>query len=345
MSEVKFLLTAGTNMGLVRQNNEDNYAVCANLANPEWSVPQVREFSDLGEYGSLLVVADGMGGENAGEVASQIAIETIQQEFIPQNFEAFFEDDQLIQQFMKDVVKKADLEILNQSEQDGEKSGMGTTIVILWVLGHRAYVCWCGDSRCYVLSRRYGLTRLSKDHSYVQELVDMGELHPDYASEHPLSNIITRCLGNREKRAQPDTRIYELHQDDILMLCSDGLCGLCPDAMIEDVMETNRMDLEVCRDELISVALNAGGDDNVTVGLCAIQIEDEEVEDEVNKDGENEDEEANNKGEIESQELASTVPYSLPKPKMTFFRVLLLLLCLSAFVAWLFYEKYIVWPF
>ena len=174
MSEVKFKLAAGTNVGLIRQNNEDNFVVCSDLSTSNWLIPKAGDFADLGEYGILLVVADGMGGANAGEVASAIAVESIQKLYVPEQLEKVVGDDKSIQEFMKEVVKTADLNILHHSQTDSSTQGMGTTVVMAWILDNKAYVCWCGDSRCYVLNKRNGLIQLSKDHSYVQELVDKG---------------------------------------------------------------------------------------------------------------------------------------------------------------------------
>ena len=294
MSEVKFKLAAGTNVGLYRQNNEDNFIGCPDLADGQWLIPQNEDFEALGPYGALLVVADGMGGMNAGEVASALAVETIQQLFTSETIAQIVEDEKAIQDFMIHVVKTADLNILNRSNNDSSTQGMGTTVVMAWVLGKRAYVCWCGDSRCYVLNRHHGLMCLSKDHSFVQELVDRGELEPQYASEHPLSNVITRCLGNEEKRAEPEIRIYELYDGDTLMLCSDGLSALCQDELIASVMQEYGDNPMECRNELISAALSKGGHDNVTVALCHIGMPDDAVEEEQpaadgNEDGEQKD--------------------------------------------------------
>ena len=276
MSEVKFKLAAGTNVGLIRKNNEDNFVVSSDLSTSDWLIPQAGDFVDLGKYGALLVVADGMGGANAGEVASAIAVETIQNLFSPENLEQAVADDKAVQEFMKDVVKQADLNILNHSREDSSTQGMGTTVVMAWLLNDKAYVCWCGDSRCYVLNRRNGLIQLSKDHSYVQELVDKGELNPEYMHDHPLSNVITRCLGDVENRARPDTRIYQLHDGDAIMLCSDGLCGLCRDQEILETMIEHVDDPVACKSELISHALSAGGYDNVTIAMCIIKMDEPE---------------------------------------------------------------------
>ena len=276
MSEVKFKLAAGTNVGLIRTKNEDNFVVCPDLSTSQWLIPQGDNFADLGPYGALLVVADGMGGANAGEVASAIAVKTIEELFVPDTLQNVVNDEKAIQRFMSDVVKAADLKILNRSNIDSSTQGMGTTVVMAWVLGTRAYVCWCGDSRCYALRRcNNQLVQVSKDHSYVQELVDRGELAPEYMHDHPLSNVITRCLGDVDKRAQPETRVFELYDGDTILLCSDGLSGLILDEEIAHIL--NRFDehLMECKNELISAALNNGGHDNVTVAICTVKMDNE----------------------------------------------------------------------
>ena len=273
--------------------------MCSDLSTSNWLIPQAGDFTDLGQYGVLLVVADGMGGANAGEVASAIVVETIQNQFVPEQLEEAVATDKSIQEFMKEVVKSADLNILHHSQNDSSTHGMGTTIVMAWILNNKAYICWCGDSRCYVLNKRKGLVQLSKDHSYVQELVDKGELSAELMHDHPLSNVITRCLGDVDNRANPETRIYQLHNDDVIMLCSDGLCGICHDDQILDVMLDHGKDPIKCKNELISAALSAGGYDNVTVALARIQTDEEEIEDESAEEDNPEDD--------EKEELSTTI--------------------------------------
>ena len=305
MSEFKIKLAAGTNVGLIRQNNEDNFVVCSDLSTSEWLIPQAGDYADLGEYGALLVVADGMGGANAGEVASAITVETIQECFVPDKLKDVIAGDKSIQEFMKAVVKQADVNILNRSKEDASTQGMGTTIVMAWIIGSRAYVCWCGDSRCYVLNSRKGLVQLSKDHSYVQELVDKGELNPELMHDHPLSNVITRCLGAEENRANPETIIYELHHGDTIMLCSDGLSSLCHDDQIQSIMMEYRADPMECKNELISAALSNGGYDNVTIAICNVEMDEEEI----SQHEDSTEEEAKEEGAKaeEEEELSSTI--------------------------------------
>ena len=178
--------------------------------------------------------------------------------------------EEAIEEFLTKTVKAADLNIVNASKEDSSTQGMGTTIVIAWILNEKAYISWCGDSRCYVFNGNSGFCRLSKDHSYVQDLVDQGKLDPENAFDHPYSNVITRCLGDPTNRSNPDFRSYNLKNDDIFLLCSDGLCGLCHDEEIMQIIEENQNDLVACKDQLIEAALAVGGYDNVTIVLCHI---------------------------------------------------------------------------
>lgn len=269
MPELKLKLTAGTNVGLVRDNNEDNFVVCRDLINNDWTIPQAGETTDLGPYGALLIVADGMGGANAGEVASRIAIETIQQAFMKCRLANVVKSEANVLEFLCSVTRDADKSIVKYGKKHKEARGMGTTVVMAWILQDKAYICWCGDSRCYVFNPAVGLTRLSKDHSLVQQLVDSGELSPENAHDHPMSNVITQCLGNSTKKIDPDTRVYQMAHNDVLLLCSDGLSSLCTDDEMMQVMVAND-DIVVLKNQLIEAALNAGGYDNVTVAICHV---------------------------------------------------------------------------
>ncbi len=268
-------LAAGTNVGLIRKNNEDNFVINRDLTQNDWTIPNKSTNIQLGDYGCILVVADGMGGLNAGEVASAIAIDTIQSTFTIERLKELFEvdseeQDKYVREFLINSIKAADFNIYKTSKNNDSTLGMGTTIVITWLIGNKAHIAWCGDSRCYVFNTNAYYSRLSKDHSYVQELVDEGKLEPELAFDHPCSNIITRCLGDPINRAKPDYRLYEVTDGDVLLLCSDGLSGLCQDDEIMEIIESYQDDLVKCKEQLINAALDAGGHDNVTVAMCQI---------------------------------------------------------------------------
>ncbi len=269
MSDITFKMTAETNVGLIRKNNEDNFIVNPDLTQQEnWFVPGDPEGEiSLGENGAILVVADGMGGMNAGEVASELAVASIKDTFSKaENLSEIINDIDHVEPFLKKAIVEADASIKRRLKEDPSTSGMGTTIVLVWVLGTTAHIAWCGDSRAYLFNTKFGIIRLTRDHSYVQELVDSGKLDAELAFDHPNSNIITRSLGDTPHKANPDYVCRELQQDDILLLCSDGLCGLCRDEEIGNVMTASE-DMKVCSDNLIQAALDAGGYDNVTVAL------------------------------------------------------------------------------
>lgn len=276
MSRITFRMTAGTNVGCVRTNNEDNFIINHDLSQSDWFLPQdTSQLITLGRDGCVLVVADGMGGLNAGEVASAIAIDTVKQTFLDADLQKVAKTPKSIEKFMCDVVVKSDQAIKKHVMANPETKGMGTTLILIWVYGNVAHLVWCGDSRAYIYNDKTRLTRFSKDHSYVQQLVDEGKLDEDLAFDHPESNIITRCLGDFQDRAKPDYKNYKLCTGDVLLICSDGLCGLCRDEEILHIMQQTSTDIERCKQTLIQAALDAGGYDNVTLALFeAVAIED-----------------------------------------------------------------------
>ena len=314
-----FRLTAGTNVGRVRTNNEDNFIVNDDLDSRDWFVPSdVSKAISLGKNGAILVVADGMGGMNAGEVASAIAIDTVKSIFSLDDYSKITASEKKIEAFLKDAIVEADSKIKAKVKEDESTSGMGTTIVITWVLGNEAHIAWCGDSRAYLFNAGSGLIRLSKDHSYVQELVDAGKLDPELAFDHPNSNIITRSLGDTPDKARPDYVSRQLSAGDYILLCSDGLCGLCRDEEIAQIM-AEAEDIESCKNNLIKSALEAGGYDNVTVALLEVEsLEEEEKKIAV--------ETANDLGKVKKR-----------KRKSRAFSVVLTVLLLAGACAYLYY--------
>lgn len=250
-----------------RPNNEDNYQVDSNLTENQWGFTADKEI-DLGEKGALLVVCDGMGGMNAGEVASAIAVQTIKECFAAEKLT----ENVLANpgKYVASCIVAADAAIKADAKVNPEHEGMGSTIVMAWMLGKKAYVGWCGDSRCYCYNPKTGLVRLSHDHSYVQELVDAGKLTEELAFDHPNSNIITRSLGDPSGAARPDVKEYDLHNEDILLLCSDGLCGCLRDNEIEEQVAAHQTSMQECRDALWVADEAAGWHDNVTIVLAQV---------------------------------------------------------------------------
>lgn len=266
MSRVKLILDARTDEGCVRTNNEDNFVVCTNLESPDWTVIN-NEFA-LTSKGCLLVVADGMGGMNAGEVASAIAVDVVKTMFASVSDDVT-KNDSTIRNYLIKVIQAADKEIVAYGKIHPEAAGMGTTVVIAWLINNMAYIAWCGDSRAYVYQSQRGLVQVSKDHSYVQELVDSGQISHEQAFYHPDNNIITKSLGNVDKKAIPDVVALPLSDGMRLLLCTDGLNGMLLDSRIQTIV-SSESNIKICKDELINAAKEAGGHDNVTVVLCDV---------------------------------------------------------------------------
>lgn len=253
-----------------RAENEDNYQIAEDLSAYNVGFTTDKVFS-LSSKGTLLLVCDGMGGMNAGEVASAIGVETIKNLFAPQLLTSdVLANDNSICDYMKRAIIKADSQIKEEASKDEAKHGMGSTAVMAWLLGHKVYVTWCGDSRCYRYNPATGLEQLSHDHSYVQDLVDTGQLMPELAFDHPNKNIITRSLGDPRGAARPDARVYDLHAGDVILLCSDGLSDSLRDEEIEQSISRSLSSMAVCRDSLWNDSKQAGWHDNVTILLAQV---------------------------------------------------------------------------
>ncbi len=237
-----------TDPGKVRKNNEDSLLV------------------GEGRDETLFAVADGIGGFEAGEVASSIAIE------------AFKELDPSSP--LEDAIKEANQRILATARGDEKLSGMGTTVVAMRFGGTReeptAEISHVGDSRAYLL-RGGDLKPVTEDHSLVAELVRSGDLTRAQASEHPQKNLITRALGAEEK-VEADTIVLPVEPDDRLLLCSDGLSDMVPEPKILDLLTSHPEDTERTTRALVRAALDAGGADNVTVVVVDVREEDPPAE-------------------------------------------------------------------
>ena len=282
---MKIRIAAITDVGKERENNEDALMFCSSIASQDWQQLQTDGYSAIGQLGALLIVADGMGGANAGEVASALAIKAVRDAFTAENATEALQSDEQIEQLLQNAIRHADEAIDDRIFLDPETEGMGTTIVVCWITNDKAHIAWCGDSRCYVYHPQRGLTRLTKDHSLVQELVDKGEITETEAFTHPDSNIITRGLGDFDGRPTADIVHYDLLPSDTIMLCSDGLCGYCTDKDIEKTFDEHCADIANLRDELLREALEAGGYDNIGIALASVIGDDDEQPEEKKQPG------------------------------------------------------------
>jgi PPM family protein phosphatase len=207
----------------------------------------------------LFVVADGMGGAQAGEIASRLAIET---------FEHDLPDGLAPEQGLAQRVREANRRIYESAHEERERAGMGTTLTAAYLEEQSLAIAHVGDSRAYML-RDGSLRRLTRDHSLVDELVRRGKLTEEQAAEHPQRSIITRALGP-EPEVEVDTWSYPVRSGDVLLLCSDGLTSMLSEEQV-GVILSHAATLEQAGDELIAAANAAGGRDNITVVLFEVQ--------------------------------------------------------------------------
>jgi len=250
-----------TDLGRTREHNEDCFLV-ADLTRHNASLqPQVREH-EVGERGSLFVVADGMGGAAAGELASDMATQVIYNH-LSKTWASDAETTE--QQFafrLKEAVEAANNELHAYAKAHPEVRGMGTTTTAAGVLGEHAYVSQVGDSRAYLV--REGVAhQLTKDQSLMQRLVEAGELTEEEAAQSERRNIILQALGP-DPRVKVDLTHQELRRDDVLVLCSDGLSGQVKKEEIAEAVARGPTLQAVC-DRLIALANERGGPDNITV--------------------------------------------------------------------------------
>jgi serine/threonine protein phosphatase PrpC len=217
----------------------------------------------------IFVVADGMGGAQAGEVASRIAVEVFQQS-LP--------DTGSPEERLAGCVRAANRKIYDLSRVEHERAGMGTTLTAAYLDDANLAIAHVGDSRAY-LFRDGSLTRLTQDHSLVEELMRRGKLTEEQAAEHPQRSIITRALGP-EPDVEVDTWTYPVRADDVLLLCSDGLTSMVGEDVIARVLGSAST-LEQAAQGLIAEANDAGGRDNITVVLFRLEeVGGEALEDE-----------------------------------------------------------------
>jgi protein phosphatase len=230
-----------TDPGKVRHNNED----------------RVLADSELG----LLMVADGMGGHQAGETASEIAVTTIASLFREGAVQGGDMED-----LIRQCIERANLEIRRQAAENPDLHGMGTTLVLALCDASKVLIAHAGDSRAYLLHEGR-LSRLTEDHSLVEQMIRRGEITPKEALRHRLRNVVTRSLGNQAE-AQPEIQSVAWSAGDCLMLCSDGLTNMLDDPRLQKLIVEGGCDLTHTCDRLVEAANHKGGTDNISVILA-----------------------------------------------------------------------------
>ncbi|BCL77817.1 serine/threonine-protein phosphatase [Ktedonobacteria bacterium brp13] len=237
-----------TDVGRKRQHNEDSVA---------YIIPKDQEL--LTQKGALFIVADGMGGHAAGEVASEIAVDTI--------CTLYYQDPDIdVHSSLSRAIFYANATIYQRATENEEHSGMGTTCVVAVMRGSTAFVANVGDSRGYLV-RKGQVRQITQDHSWVAEQVRMGQMTEEEAHSHSMRNIITRSLGPFPE-VEPDIFVEQLEEGDALVLCSDGLCGMVSDNEITTIVENFGPQESVYR--LVECANEQGGIDNITAIVARV---------------------------------------------------------------------------
>lgn len=206
---------------------------------------------------AFAVVCDGMGGANAGEVASQTAVKTIS-EYIINSYRKKITIRDFVK-ILRNALISANITLYDMAAKDEELKGMGTTAVVVVIKGNEVAIAHVGDSRIYLVNDE--ITQLTRDHSIVQTLIESGEISPEDAALHPRKNVITRALGVEEDVAV-DTAELVLSDNDTLLLCTDGLTNF---VAVEDILKTfKENDIALVPEKLVELANAGGGGDNIT---------------------------------------------------------------------------------
>ena len=271
----KIQTVAKTHLGKVRDHNEDTFIVGLDPTSDAW-VLKFDEF-EIGAKGSVFIVADGMGGENAGEIASEIAVQSIKA-FIHAELQK--EENPPILKILESSLIYAHNCIKDACRDNPDYIGMGTTATVCMIKDNKLLISWVGDSRVYRYSKNgrvhqlpyhfKNLEILSEDHSKVWLMMKQGQIDLEQARTHDQSNIITQSLGDLFRTPQPDSREYPLFRDDHILICSDGLNGMLSDKIIEKMFSSHSSTLDNLADQLISEANIAGGHDNITLILSKV---------------------------------------------------------------------------
>ena len=236
------MVFAKTDIGKVREINQDYY-----YTSDENSVPK------------LCILADGMGGYKGGEIASKLAVESAKK-YIENNFSNNFSEKEEILKLIGNAVEYANMVVYEKSKEIKELEGMGTTLEICLIYNNKAYIGHVGDSRIYRI-RKDVIRKLTKDHSYVQQLVEDKKITREEAKVHPKKNMLTRALGCTPY-VEPDLRARNFEKGDIFIMCSDGLTNMVEEKRIYELI---KQDISKATNNLINEANSAGGYDNITV--------------------------------------------------------------------------------
>ena len=233
---------AKSDLGKVREMNQDYYYISNSLDEVQ-----------------LYLLADGMGGYNGGEIASKLAVQTAKN-YIENNFKEIEKDRDSIIQLLGSSMEYANMVVYEKSKENAELQGMGTTLEICLIYNNKDYIGHVGDSRIYRIRKEF-IRKLTQDHSYVQKLVADGTITKEEAAHHPQKNMLMKALGCNAF-VEPDVMVKGFLKDDILIMCSDGLTNMVDQETIYKMASKN---IEQAPKDLVELANNNGGYDNITV--------------------------------------------------------------------------------
>ncbi|MFR5875967.1 MAG: Stp1/IreP family PP2C-type Ser/Thr phosphatase [Eubacterium sp.] len=239
-------IVAKTDKGIVRDSNQDAYAVGELPGEVAWAV-----------------VCDGMGGAAGGNIASALAVKVISDKITASYNERM--RDSSIRNMLDSAITAANIEVYDMADSRPELKGMGTTVVCAIVRDNTVYIAYAGDSRAYIANKD-GLKQITTDHSVVQDLINQGKITAEEAENHPNKNLITRAVGV-DKKIEIDFAEIDIKEDEILLLCTDGLTNYVKvNEMIDDISDGQYY---AFADRLVKRANNNGGGDNITVVAMA----------------------------------------------------------------------------
>ena len=253
-----------SDVGSVRTNNEDSFVVADPRERARIDTSSGTRDLVVSGRGLLLAVSDGMGGAEAGEVASAIVVESLHRTFAKAPLEG---DEDSIAAFIDTAVSEANREVIESAKQPG-RQGMGATLTAVLLHAGNAYIAEVGDSRAYVVRGRR-IRQMTKDQSFVQLLIDAGALSPDDAKVSPHKNVILQAMGQKAS-VTPAVGRLALRRGDKLLLCSDGLTNKVEDTEIADIVDAAATLDEACA-RLIALANERGGEDNITAVLAEVE--------------------------------------------------------------------------
>lgn len=269
VSPARIEATGMTHVGRIRDDNQDHFLIARlgrSLHTLSTSLPSGEVPRRFDETGTVMMVADGMGGAVGGEIASRTAIQTLVNILLDVPDWILRGDDSSAERLVRRAVRfyrALNAEISERARVEPDLSGMGTTMTVAYAIGQALFIAHVGDSRAYLL-RDGELRQLTRDHTHVQRMVDDGTIAPEEAATHRLRHVLTNVIGGGSEGAGVEIHRAELHDGDRLLVCSDGLTEVVRDEEIAEVLRRTDAPEFVCR-TLVDLALERGGPDNVTV--------------------------------------------------------------------------------